>query len=155
MKAVLYRIDERLIHGQVMTSWLGNTSAQRIAIVDDDLYSDDFMKQVLILAAPANIKIRVLNVDKFKELVDKGVDDKKVIVLFKHPKYVLETLKTGIKINEIIVGNMGPNAEREKLTNNVYLSSKEKDMLNEIEGLNCKVYLQMLPFDEKKPFKQQ
>jgi len=153
MKIVLNRVDERLIHGQVMTSWLGSTGVQRIAIVDDELYSDEFMKQVLVLAAPSNIKIKVLNIDKFKELMDKHVDDKEAIVLFKQPKYVLEALKKGIKLNEVIVGNMGPSAEREKVTKNVYLSPKEREVLNEIDELSCKVYLQMLPHDEKKPFK--
>lgn len=154
MKIALCRVDERLIHGQVMTSWIGNTGVQRIAIIDDELYNDDFMKQVLVLAAPTNIKIKVLNVDKFKELMDKNIDDKKAIVLFKHPKYVLEALKKGIEIKEVIIGNMGPNSEREKLTKNVYLSPKERELLNEIDELNCKVYLQMLPSDEKRSFKE-
>lgn len=154
MKIALCRVDERLIHGQVMTSWIGYAGVDRIAIVDDELYNDDFMKQVLTLAAPPNIKIKVLNVDKFKELMDKKVDDKKAIVLFKHPKYVLGALKNGIEINEVIIGNMGPNSEREKKTKNVYLSSKEVEILEQIDESNCKVYLQMLPNDDKKPFKE-
>ena len=149
MKIALCRVDERLIHGQVMTSWIGNTGAQRIVIIDDDLYNDDFMKQVLILAAPPNIKIQVLNVNKFIELISKNENDKKTIILFKHPKYVLETLKKGLELNEIIIGNMGPNSEREKVTKNVYVSSKERDLLKNIEQLKCKVFLQMLPSDEK------
>ncbi|WP_055669835.1 PTS sugar transporter subunit IIB [Desnuesiella massiliensis] len=149
MKIALCRVDERLIHGQVMTSWIGNTGAQRIVIIDDDLYNDDFMKQVLILAAPPNIKIQVLNVNKFIELIGKNENDKKTIILFKHPKYVLEILKKGLELNEIIIGNMGPNSEREKVTKNVYISSKERDLLRDIEQLKCMVFLQMLPSDEK------
>lgn len=152
MKIALCRVDERLIHGQVMTSWIGNTAAQMVVIVDDELYNDEFMKQVLMLAAPQNVKIKVFNVEKFKEFMDKNEDDKKGIVLFKHPKYVLEVLKKDQQFDEVIIGNMGPNMEREKLTKNVYLSIKEKEILTEISNLNCRVYLQMLPTDEKKLF---
>lgn len=152
MKAVLYRVDERLIHGQVMTSWIGNTAAQIVVIVDDDLYNDEFMKQVLILAAPQNVKIKVFSIEKFKEFIDRNEDGRKGIVLFKHPRYVLRLLKEGVHFNEVIIGNMGPNIEREKVTKNVYLSSKEREMLKEIFDLNCKVYLQMLPSDEKRLF---
>lgn len=153
MKIVLCRVDERLIHGQVMTSWIGNTAAQIVVIVDDDLYNDDFMKQVLMLAAPQNVKIKVLNVEKFIEFIEKNEDDKKGIVLFKHPMYVLEVLKKVHFFDEVVIGNMGPNMEREKLTKNVYLSSRERKTLEEISSLDCRVYLQMLPSDEKKPFK--
>ena len=36
---VLYRIDDRLIHGQVVTGWLKTTNANKIYIVDDQLKS--------------------------------------------------------------------------------------------------------------------
>lgn len=44
---VLVRIDDRLIHGQVMTSWLNYTSANKIMIIDDEVANDAFMKSVL------------------------------------------------------------------------------------------------------------
>ena len=40
MSIVLARIDDRLIHGQVMTSWLNYTGANRIIIVDDETAND-------------------------------------------------------------------------------------------------------------------
>ena len=44
---VLVRIDDRLIHGQVMTSWLNYASANKIMIIDDEVANDAFMKSVL------------------------------------------------------------------------------------------------------------
>ena len=41
---VLTRIDDRLIHGQVMTSWLNYTSATKIMVVDDRSAQDPFFK---------------------------------------------------------------------------------------------------------------
>ena len=41
---VLTRIDDRLIHGQVMTSWLNYTSATKIMVVDDRSAQDPFLK---------------------------------------------------------------------------------------------------------------
>ncbi len=45
MSIVLARIDDRLIHGQVMTSWLNYTGANKIIVIDDvtanDSFSDD------------------------------------------------------------------------------------------------------------------
>ncbi|MBE6083621.1 MAG: PTS sugar transporter subunit IIB, partial [Tissierellaceae bacterium] len=52
---VLTRIDDRLIHGQVMTAWVKQTKATRIIIIDDVVAKDDFMKKVLTMAAPPGI----------------------------------------------------------------------------------------------------
>ncbi|SES95330.1 PTS system sorbose subfamily IIB component [Enterococcus malodoratus] len=60
MSIVLARIDDRLIHGQVMTSWLNYTGANRIIIVDDETANDTFLKMIVTSVAPANIKQRFL-----------------------------------------------------------------------------------------------
>lgn len=52
---VLTRIDDRLIHGQVMTSWLNYTSATKIRVVDDRSAQDPFLKTVLKNAVPKNV----------------------------------------------------------------------------------------------------
>ena len=61
---VLVRIDDRLIHGQVMTSWLNYTSANKIMIIDDEVANDAFMKSVLKTCVPANVKLATFTVEK-------------------------------------------------------------------------------------------
>lgn len=43
---VLTRIDDRLIHGQVMTKWIKETGAQNVVIIDDATSKNDFMINV-------------------------------------------------------------------------------------------------------------
>ena len=47
---VLTRIDDRLIHGQVMTAWIKNKKATQVVIVDDLVAEDDYMIEVLELS---------------------------------------------------------------------------------------------------------
>ena len=56
---VLTRIDDRLIHGQVMTAWVKKTRANQILIIDDEVAKDDFMSEILKMSAPAGIDIVV------------------------------------------------------------------------------------------------
>ena len=55
----LTRIDNRLIHGQVMTAWVKKYWIKKIILVDDEIVKDDFMKEVLTLSAPSGVKIEV------------------------------------------------------------------------------------------------
>jgi mannose/fructose/N-acetylgalactosamine-specific phosphotransferase system component IIB len=41
---VLARIDDRLIHGQVVTAWCKTTGANAIVIADDEVARDEFLR---------------------------------------------------------------------------------------------------------------
>ena len=47
MSIVLARIDDRLIHGQVMTSWLNYTGANKIIVIDDVTANDSFLTMII------------------------------------------------------------------------------------------------------------
>lgn len=57
---VLIRIDDRLIHGQVVTQWIKDTNGNRILIVDDKLVNDRMMMRILKAAAPPGVKVEVM-----------------------------------------------------------------------------------------------
>ena len=61
MSLRLVRIDDRLIHGQVVAGWLRALGARRIVIVDDATAGDEFLREVLTLAAPQGVPVEVLD----------------------------------------------------------------------------------------------
>lgn len=63
MPLSLIRVDDRLIHGQVMAVWLRARRAQTIVIADDDTAADEFLAEVLTYAAPPGVEVEVFSVD--------------------------------------------------------------------------------------------
>ena len=55
MNIVLTRIDNRLLHGIVMTQWAGTTGAQRVMVIDDKTANSPILKQTMMLAKPAGM----------------------------------------------------------------------------------------------------
>ena len=49
---VLARVDNRLVHGQIVVYWSKEVEPHRIAIVDEVIAKDDAMKMIYKLAAP-------------------------------------------------------------------------------------------------------
>lgn len=60
----LFRIDSRLIHGQIITKWLKVTQADKIVVVDEMLAADDFMKEVYVAAVPKGISVDIYDTDQ-------------------------------------------------------------------------------------------
>jgi mannose/fructose/N-acetylgalactosamine-specific phosphotransferase system component IIB len=151
MEAVLYRIDERLIHGQVMVAWIGKVGANSVVIVDEESLKDPFMQQVFQLAAPKGIKVFVTDAGGLKGLLG-AADSYKAIVLFKGPFNAVQALE-GIPPDTLIVGNISGNPQRKKYTKYAYLSEDEKEKLLALQKSGWKVYTQLLPDESKSEFK--
>ena len=71
---LLVRIDDRLIHGQVMTAWMKTLPAKQIIVIDDKVAKDDFMLFVLQNAAPSGIKVIALTEEEALHKLQSGLD---------------------------------------------------------------------------------
>ncbi|MEZ4414527.1 MAG: PTS sugar transporter subunit IIB [Gemmatimonadota bacterium] len=63
MAIVLIRVDERLIHGQVVVGWGGFLGAQRYAVVDDDLAGSRWEQELYELALPEETTLAFVDRD--------------------------------------------------------------------------------------------
>ncbi len=149
MKISLCRVDERLIHGQVMTAWVKKFWIKKIILVDDELASDDFMKEVLALSAPSGVKVEVRSVEDTLQTVNASQNDESTLLLFKEVKYAYELYKIGFDLKELNIGNVGSSPVRKAITTQVYMSEEEKNMCREMNEKGVYVYIQKLPQDSQ------
>ncbi|SHK49609.1 PTS sugar transporter subunit IIB [Hespellia stercorisuis] len=144
----LTRIDDRLIHGQVMTSWLNYTSATKIMVVDDKAAEDLFLKSVLKNAVPKNVGLGVFTAEKAAARLVKGFPETdKVIVLVKYPATICKMMEYGATFEKVNIGGMGAAKNREKFYKNISASEEEKEMLKKMIDAGCKVTIQIIAED--------
>lgn len=146
---VLTRIDDRLVHGQVMTSWLNFTGANKIMIVDDGVAKDIFMKNVLATVLPANISLEIYNVEDASVRIKNGFDPHdRVIILVKYPVTIWRMMENGVKLEKVNVGGMGVSGTRKKFFKNISVSEEEKEIFRKIIGTGCVVTVQIIAEDK-------
>ena len=147
MKVSFARVDERLIHGQVMTAWVKKYWIKKIILVDDEIVKDDFMKEVLTLSAPSGVKIEVRSAADAVAELEKDDSDASTMLLFKDLQYALLLVNYGFPLKELDIGNIGSAPGRKPITREVYISDEEKEMLRQLNQKNIYVYIQKLPQD--------
>ena len=103
----LIRIDDRLIHGQVMTRWIKHVETTTILIIDDDLVNDDFMVSVLEMSVPKGISLKVVDVSSAITTLSTDADNEKYLILTKGPNPLLKLVQNNIPLKNIILGGMG------------------------------------------------
>jgi D-glucosaminate PTS system EIIB component len=145
----LVRIDDRLIHGQVMTAWVRNARANKIIIVDDKVSSDPFMSEVIKMAAPTGIAMELYGIEKGAEiLMAAGWPGENVILLVKYPNTILRLLEKGVTMKKINIGGMGAAQGRKPLYKNISASLEERECLKKIIERNINVSIQIIPDDK-------
>ena len=81
---LLARVDDRLIHGQVMTAWMKRLPAKEIMVIDNKVAKDEFMISVLEMAAPAGVKVKVFSEKDAAKILKEGLKTP-TILLAKSP----------------------------------------------------------------------
>jgi PTS system mannose-specific IIB component len=153
---VFLRIDERLIHGQIAMAWTKTLSVTHIVVADDEIVNEDIQKTALKMAAPADVKTAIKNVDDAIELLkDERLINKRVMVIVKRPKDALRIVKIIPGIPFVNVGNcgfLGDTAGVKDYIKYIRLSDSDLAYLKEIQAI-VPVELQVVPDSAKKSLK--
>lgn len=149
----LVRIDFRLMHGQVVTNWIKQVSADSILIVDDKLAADKFLAQVFLMAAPPGIKVAIRSIEKaVKGFQNDVYKDKKLLVLFKSVENMKKAFDLGFPLKNLQIGGLGSGTNKVMISNELSLSSIEADQLMEMQEKGVNITLQVTPKDPAIPF---
>lgn len=148
MKDILVaRIDDRLIHGQVVTAWVKAFPITTIVIVDDELASNDLMQRIYTAAAPVGITVTIMSeADAAPHLAGEG-DGQRYLVLAKGPEVFERLLGNGVSLQKVILGGMGAGQGRKTLIRNISAGQAERDSLRRIIERGVPVVYQMVPAD--------
>ncbi|SEP31192.1 PTS sugar transporter subunit IIB [Propionispora vibrioides] len=144
-KIVLARIDDRLIHGQVMTAWLQFVGANHIVIIDDETAADEFLKSVIAMAVPREIKLDIYHCTEAAAAIQKMKDTERIMLLAKVPESFLTLLETGLSLPKIVIGGMGANPERTKFYKNISASPQERKTFKQIITHGTELVIHIIP----------
>ncbi|MDE6182671.1 MAG: mannose/fructose/sorbose PTS transporter subunit IIA [Eubacteriales bacterium] len=150
MKYVLARVDSRLLHGQVATSWTKTTTPNRIIVVSDEVSKDTLRKKLIEQAAPPGVKANVIPISKLIQVSkDTRFGNTKALLLFENPEDVLRVIEGGVELEEINIGSMAHSVG--KVTVNKALSFCEKDIetFEKLKALGVKFDVRKVPNDSR------
>lgn len=151
---VNFRLDERLIHGQVATFWTRTLQADRIIIADDEILKDEIGMSALKAAVPSGVHLSILTVDNAAVRLNAGIySGQRVFLIVNKTKTIQRLVEKGLKVKEVNIGNMGEKEGRRRVKKSVYCTSQELADIEAVEKAGVTVYAQMVPNDEKKTFR--
>lgn len=150
----LARVDERLIHGQVMVTLSKRAGVNSIFVIDDGVAEDPFMKGVYKSAGGrTGNKTIVMTTEKAKYYWDEfEFKDYNAILIAKTVGVYYELIKHGVPIKELNIGGIAQKdaANDVQASKAVYMNQKDAEQLKELrDDYGVEVYFQATPSDTK------
>ncbi|MFA7074620.1 MAG: PTS sugar transporter subunit IIB [Endomicrobiaceae bacterium] len=127
MSIEIVRIDDRLIHGQIVQGWLKTVHITAILVVSDEVSNDQMQQILLAMAVPSTVKLIIKDIkDASCEIANDVYEEEKLMILFSNPQDVVKMIDNGVKFKSVNVGGMHFAHGKKQLLSN--LSVNENDV---------------------------
>lgn len=154
MSLKLVRVDDRLIHGQVVAIWLKALGAKRIVIVDDRTAKDDFLREVLMLSSPKGVPVEIHTLEAgIARVKEVAADPDPAFVLVRTPVTALRLREAGVEFPVLNVGGIGAGPGRKSLYRNISASPEELEAMRKLEQMGTSVELRIVEGDRPVAFR--
>jgi mannose/fructose/N-acetylgalactosamine-specific phosphotransferase system component IIB len=132
MENVIIRVDDRLIHGQVLVGWVNQLNIAELIVANDEIASNDWEKEMMLMAA-ADVSAKILTISQTSEQIVEWVNENvKRMVLLENVTDLQSLVDSGLPIKTINIGGIHYVEGRKAFLPYVYLNSDEVKILEKI-----------------------
>lgn len=147
MPIVLLRVDERLIHGQVVVGWGGPLHADRIVVVDDAIAASTWEQELYCLGVPPEMEASFATVDQARRQIPQWRGGgKRVIALVRDIPTALRLAEGGtLAGEEVNLGGIHHADGRQRVLPYLHLDDGDRQALRELAATGAIVSARDLP----------
>ncbi|HMA42073.1 MAG TPA: PTS sugar transporter subunit IIB [Gemmatimonadales bacterium] len=147
MSLALVRLDDRLIHGQVVVGWGQPLNAAFIVLVDDEVRGSEWEQDLYRMGVPANMEVVFASISEAeRRLPEWEADDRPGILLTGDIDTMAAVVAAAAgRIRRVNVGGVHHRAGRTERLRYVYLTEEEAGKLRRLASNGVEVSAQDVP----------
>lgn len=148
---VLSRIDNRLIHGQVIEGWVPHLKIKRVVVADDEAASNNLLRAAMRMAVPGDIELRT----EKTALVDYlalARDNVRTLLLFRDVAHATVAKESGWPPGPLMLGNVHAGIGRVAVTRSVFLDEADRAALRNLAKAGAQISSQATPGEQPVAF---
>jgi mannose/fructose/N-acetylgalactosamine-specific phosphotransferase system component IIB len=143
MTPIAFRIDDRLMHGQVVENWIEALRPGLVVVANDRAAADPFTRELYAAALPPGVLLAVEPLARAAARV--RAFSGRVFVIAGAAADALALVAGGIAVTEITVGGIHHAAGKERVLEFVYLDAADRAALRELVAARIALVAQDVP----------
>ncbi|MDY0269807.1 PTS system mannose/fructose/N-acetylgalactosamine-transporter subunit IIB [Trichloromonas sp.] len=155
MSIVLARIDNRLIHGQVLESWVPHVHADCLLVANDGVAGNPMRKILMAAAVPKGLGVFIETLAGAADLFAGGrLIDRKVLLLVATSEDALALYRLGVAYDKLNLGNLHGGENRRRVSCTIAFAPEDFINLGHLEAAGVQVVAQCIPADRERDWKK-
>ncbi|HKW14233.1 MAG TPA: PTS sugar transporter subunit IIB [Candidatus Krumholzibacteria bacterium] len=151
MPVKLARIDDRLIHGQVILGWVPTVKPDRIVVANDRVAGSDWERKFYSSCVPPEVNVSFASVaDAARQIAGDLYQNEQIIVLLESAQDTLRFMAAGVDLKEVNVGGLHYHEGSVELLPFVFLVHEERNALRELVKRGVTLSAQDVPSNPAK-----
>ncbi len=154
MDIQLIRIDDRLIHGQVVVGWVKAMGIERLVVVNDSIAKNAMQKTLMEMAVPSGLKVSFYTVEEAALHCRTGESKERSLLLFSNPTDVVEYGRKGGSLSVVNVGGMHFCEGKQQVSKTVCVHEADIESFKELKKQGVELEVRAVPGDVKEPLEK-
>jgi len=148
MKIALVRVDNRLIHGQVMEAWVPYVHADCIVVANDEVAASPLKKAMMEACVPRNLQLFIGSLDEVAEQLRAGlITSSRILLLFENSHDALQVYRHGVHFKKLNLGNMHASQGKVAVSCTLCIDGEDVGNLRVLESSGVEISAQCIPQD--------
>ncbi|WP_225072204.1 PTS sugar transporter subunit IIB [Desulfuromonas sp. CSMB_57] len=151
MAIVLARVDNRLIHGQVLEAWVPSTRTECIVVANNRVAEEELSRLLMAAAVPRGIRVVIGSIEYASAfLCSPDGQALRTLVLFDSPADALRAHDLGVPFAELNLGNLQRLEGKKRVSCSVAFDQEDIQSLNALEAQGVKIHIQCVPSERQR-----
>lgn len=155
MSLTLVRLDDRLVHGQVVVGWGNALGADQILLINDHVAAAQWERDLYRLGVPPNMEVEFSTVaDAPAALGEVVKSNRRVIVVIADVDTLVRVCQTSDVVRRVNIGGLHERTGRRRRLPYVFLSDSEGESLKMLADDGVEVTASDVPSTKAVPLSE-
>lgn len=142
----LVRVDDRLVHAQVVVGWIEYLRCLRVLVVDDEIADDPDRVDLFRMVVPQEVELDAMPAGTFAARWDElSSSADPVLILFATPLSLEAAVRLGVRPKEVNLGGMHVSPGRRSWIHGLYASDTEIAAIRKMAGMGIDFEIRLIP----------
>jgi len=149
MPIILYRVDDRLVHGQVVEGWVPHLQVEELAVVSDEIAGDEMLRAIMRFATPEGVALKIMTVAEVVAYLPAAEKSpRRVLLLLPGLAEAVLLSRKGIKIPSLNIGGMHYSAGKNlSIGKAIFLNDQDCAALSALSAAGIQIEGRGVPSD--------
>lgn len=150
---ILIRVDDRLLHGQIICSWVPFIKADSLVVASDEAASDSLVSEIISACGCNELSVIVKSVaDTVAYLNGDGGAEARVMLVVGELSDAMRLYELGMKFSSINLGNIHHEDNGRVITPSIIVNSEDEAVLRRLRDMGVSIEIRDIPKNESREY---